>query len=115
MKKIAVLVLLFATIAAQACAHSQIPSPLDLTIYQTCPQPITFTARIGQIVGIPVGVVVGAVGGIVAIPFNDFDVIESVAGGALIGAYAGGMGGSAITGAPAYGVYRLFNWAGCPN
>lgn len=104
-----ILVLLLAT---QVMANGY-ASPLDLQVYEQCPQPVTFTARIGQIAGAAVGIPLGLVGGIIAIPFNGFDAGESVSMGIFSGMMVMSIGGSAITGAPAYGIYRLFNWDGC--
>lgn len=113
MKKIIVSILLLLAIATQAAASgSSFPNPLEgPMVYAECPQPIKATAAIGMVLMVPT-TIIGAVTGLIAMPFySDEVLVMNIYAGAIIG----NLVGSAITGAPAYFTYRLFNWDGCPN
>lgn len=109
MRSVIIICLLLA-LAMPAWGHGYIDSPMDLSIYDACPQPILFTSQIGAVTGTLAG---GAIGGVIGILFVPFDGLQAIEIGAFGGAYVGSLTLGSITGAPAYGVYRLFNWNGC--
>lgn len=100
------------TLATQAAASGvNFPLPIEgPMVYSNCPQPVRYTAAVGMVLMVPT-IIVGTVAGLLASPFYGLDI--ALPSGIFGGAVIGNIVGTAITGAPAYGIYRLFAWDGC--
>lgn len=109
-RTIALAALLLAMTGPASGSGYDFPNPTTEPIaYEGCPAAVRATAWPGMILFIP-GAVVGAVVGLVIAPFTS---AEAVGMSVYTGALGGNMLGSGITGAPAYGIYRLFSGHGC--